>query len=595
MLVDPVRFPIRRWSVRLGALTLPLVLLMPTANVGRSIAVGAEAAAPIGWNSVGYLPHSPKQATIAGNAENFLVVDAQTGNEVLRGRLAPLDTPTGKMLIADFSSVDQPGEYELVVPGVGRSGRFRIASDIFNWPLYCGVRGMYLWRCGCAVEGTFGGDTYRHAACHTEDAWLDHAGGPPGQRRDGVGGWHDAGDYNKYTVNGAFTAGMMLRAWEDFSDRLKSLKFDIPESNNAVPDFLDEVRWEIDWLLKMQADDGRAWHKLSALEFDGFELPEEETARRYLSPWGTAATADLAAVLAQAARVFRPYDAEYADRLLIAAKKSYDALESYPADHRPDLSAFATGPYQSPDSDDRIWAAAELWETTGDSKYLRDFEQRISSAPNDAAPSPPIVDTDWDWGNVRNLGTFTYLRSQHPGRDPALLARIRQQAIAAADAIVETAQRDPHRRTLGSTYYWGCNGTVVRQAMNLHLAQLLTGDKKYEAAMLDALNHVLGRNPYGRSYVTGLGHRPPLYPHDRRSGGDNVAAPWPGYLVGGPWPTADDWHDQQDDYRTNETAINWNGALIYALAAFVESDTFAASVAASQRTDDRSQEQRGDE
>ena len=152
--------------------------------------------------------------------------------------------------------------------------------------------------------------------------------------------------------------------------------------------------------------------------------------------------------------------------------------------------------------------------------------------------------------------------------------------IRVADGIVEKAERHPFGRPLGATYYWGCNGTVVRQAMNLHVADLLAGDKKYEAAMLDAINHVLGRNPHGRSYVTGLGYRPPMFPHDRRSGGDKVEAPWPGYLVGGPWPTAKDWHDDQDDFRTNEIAINWNGALIYALAAFVEPRDFDASVAA---------------
>jgi endoglucanase len=67
--------------------------------------------------------------------------------------------------------------------------------------------------------------------------------------------------------------------------------------------------------------------------------------------------------------------------------------------------------------------------------------------------------------------------------------------------------------------------------------------------------------------VTGIGYRSPLYPHDRRSAADDVTDPWPGYLVGGPQRNARDWRDDQDDYRTNEIAINWNGALVYALAA----------------------------
>ena len=77
--------------------------------------------------------------------------------------------------------------------------------------------------------------------------------------------------------------------------------------------------------------------------------------------------------------------------------------------------------------------------------------------------------------------------------------------------------------------------------------------------------------------MTGLGHEPPLHPHDRRNGINGFLEPWPGYLVGGAWPTARDWRDDQDDYRTNEIAINWNGALIYALAEFVEPATFHQS------------------
>jgi endoglucanase len=101
--------------------------------------------------------------------------------------------------------------------------------------------------------------------------------------------------------------------------------------------------------------------------------------------------------------------------------------------------------------------------------------------------------------------------------------------------------------------------------------------------MLEAINHLFGRNPFGRSYVTGLGDRPPQFPHDRRSGSDDVVPPWPSYLVGGPWPKPTDWYDAQEDYKTNEIAINWNGALIYALAGFVDPGSFDESIAAAKR------------
>jgi endoglucanase len=575
----------------------------------ESPATGESAEAAIRLNTIGYAPDASKVATIAGGGDEFLIRDAKTGAEQLRGRVVamePGDAAERTLRFADFSALDREGDYRIEILGRDASANFRIAHDIYNWPFYCAARAMYLWRCGIEVTGEFDGEIFHHEACHLEDAHLDHVGGPAGHRRNGTGGWHDAGDYNKYTVNGAFTAGMMLKAWEHFGDRLAPLKLDIPESGNDVPDVLDEARWEIDWLLKMQADDGRVYHKLSTLKFGDFMLPDAEKAPRYFSPWGSAATADFVAMMAQGARVFQRMDEEFAQRCLAAAKKSYGFLQDHPEDHRPDQSAFSTGPYDAADADDRLWAAAELWETTGEARYCRDFEQRVltwkggaprerrtpheaNAAAGDGGAQPattqshPLVDADWDWANVRNLGLFTYLLSERSDRNPRVVARVRRDALRVADEIVAAARRHPYGRPLGSRHYWGCNGTVARQTMNLHVAYRLTGEPRYRGAMLEAISHLFGRNPFGRSYVTGLGRRPPMFPHDRRSGGDDVAAPWPGYLVGGPWPKATDWYDDQEDYRTNETAINWNGALIYALAAFVEPRGFDASIAAGQR------------
>jgi endoglucanase len=576
------------WAARQLACGQILLILSIAGSGGVGLAAetspSARAETAVALNSVGYLPDSAKVATIRGvSAGEFVVRESESGKEVLRGRIERRAAAAdGRQVLAtaDFSALSRDGNYRIKISGLNESPEFSISQDIFNWPFYCSARAMYLWRCGCGVKGQFGKEMFQHGVCHAQDALLDHVGGPLGDRKDGRGGWHDAGDYNKYTVNGAFTVGMMLKAWEHHEARLATLTLDIPESKNSLPDFLDEARWELEWLLKMQAGDGRAYHKLSTIEFGGFILPDKETAPRYFSPWSSAGTADLAAVMAQAARIYRRFDPEFAGRCLAAAEKSYRFLDAHPEDQRPDLTAFKTGPYDAPDEDDRIWAAAELWETTGDAKYLKNLERRLGSLKGNS--SSPTVEADWDWGNVRNLGVFTYILSKRPGREPSLLDRVRKDTTRVADAIAATTEKEPFGRTLGSTYYWGCNGTIVRQAMNLYVAGRLAGDDRYRATILSAINHVLGRNLYGRSYVTGLGHRPPVFPHDRRSGGDDIKAPWPGYLVGGAWPTCADWEDMQDNYKTNEIAINWNGALIYALAGFVEPKSFAAAVKAAQ-------------
>jgi endoglucanase len=514
-------------------------------------------------NTIGFLPDHDKRASIAVPCARF-VVRAEDGKEAYAGRTAgPLpNADTGEdLFLADFSALKKPGVYYLDVPGVGRSASFRISRDVYDGAFYTVTRGMYLWRCGMAVSGRHGGQTFAHAACHRDDGYLDFVGGGH-VRRDGAGGWHDAGDYNKYVVNAGVTVGVMFQAWERFRDRLKGFRLDLPESGNGTPDYLNELRWEMAWLLKMQAPDGSVYHKLSTQNFGGFILPERETAERYFTPWSSAATADFVAMAAMAARGFGPYDDAFARRCLDAAGKSYRFLTDHPEEHRADLTGFRTGGYGTTDPDDRLWAAAEMWETTGDGACLTDFETRVRALG-------AKVEADWDWGNVANLGIATYLLSKRPGRDAGLVRDLRAALVGTADDVVRTREAHGYGRPLGTRYYWGCNGTVARQTVLLHTANAIAPKRVYVETSLDALGHLFGRNPYGRSFVTGVGAGPPLHPHDRRSGGDNVEAPWPGYLVGGAWPRAIDWKDEQGSYQTNEIAINWNSALVYALAPFV--------------------------
>jgi endoglucanase len=312
----------------------------------------------------------------------------------------------------------------------------------------------------------------------------------------------------------------------------------------------------------MQAADGSVYHKVSTRKFGGFILPEAEATPRYFAPWGSAATAQFVAMMAMAARDFRPFEPAFADECLQSAWKSYRFLQAHPEDHRPDLSEFSTGTYQVRDTDGRLWAAAELWETTGDANCLRDVETRTGAAKG-------VFDVRWDYGNVKNLGELTYLFSARAGRDDALVALLRTNLLAAADSLVLARDAHGYARPAGTAYSWGGNGLVARQVVLLQAAHRLSPKPEYVTASLDALGHLLGRNYYGRSFVTGVGFKPPLHPHDRRSGAQNLPEPWPGYLVGGSNPGATNWHDVQANFRVNEIAINWNSALIYALAAFV--------------------------
>ena len=520
-----------------------------------------QPAGPIRLNSLGYLPQQQKKATITTNSPTFVVKDAETQEIRFSGKTTgPFyqEDIRQEVMIADFSALQRTGSYYLELPDGSRSVTFPLGETIYRDPFRTAMRGFYLWRCGMAVSGEHQGAHFCSEACHLEDGYLDYLG-QKGVQRDGTGGWHDAGDYGKYIVNAGISMGILSMAWEQLQPQIEKIDLQLPETAPGLPSYLQELKWEMDWVLKMQYADGsgRVSHKLTRTSFSGFIMPQDDKEKRYFTAWSSAATASFAAMTAQAARLFAPYDRAYAERLLTAARLSYDYLQKHPEEKPFIQGDFQTGGYQTSDPDDRLWAAAELWQTTSEEAYLRDFEQR-------AATIDYRVDEDWDWGNVANLGMFTYLLSRREGKDEDTERRIRENALKAADNMTTRAGKDAYGRSL-VRYYWGCNGTLARQTLNLYVAERLRPEGGYKETALKQIAHLFGRNYYNRSYVTGLGINPPMKPHDRRSGADKVKAPWPGYLVGG-GHSATDWVDEEERYSHNEIAINWQASLVFALA-----------------------------
>lgn len=537
-------------------------------------------------DSVGYVANREKRATIvlpAGMTSlsdlTAEVHDASTDDVVWTCTVTgPMnDSTTGTTVyVADFTPFTSPGRYYIGVPGLptskgpATSVSFPIAPDVFHGVLVHAMLGLFGQRCGSSVDINVDGSHWKHGTCHTQDAsqkFLD--GVLMDTIKPSLHGWHDAGDYGKYTTNGAFTVGMMLQAFEHFQPLLSTLTLPIPEAGGSLPDYLDEVKWELDWLLTTMSDDGSVAFKVTAQSFESLTvMPEQDGSRRYYTPISTSATADFAAVFAQAARVYRPYDADLADSYLAAARKAYDFLKANGL-IKPDLTMFGTGGYDgnSGDSDNRAWAAAEMWETTGEDAFLADFEG--------ATKTPKAIADNFDWDNVQNLGVFTYLLSTRAGRDQTMLDTMTASMLASADALATRADTAPFGRSIAN-YWWGSNGAIARTSMNLWVAGVLnpTDAPRYMDAIAMQLDHLLGRNFYDRTQVTGVGYHAPIQPHHRPSISDNTSNPWPGLLVGGPNPSADamlppgaTWKDSSEAYDLNEVAINWNGALIYAAAA----------------------------
>lgn len=440
------------------------------------------------------------------------------------------------------------------------------------------TRAFYLWRCGCAVEADYKGDHFVQQPCHLKDGYMDYVDGTH-TIRDGVGGWHDAGDFGKYTVNAGITVANLFLAWEHFQNKIDKEELSLPETAPEFPEFLKEIKWEIDFLLKMQYPDGsgRVSHKLTRKNFAGFIMPQDDDGERFFTEWSSPATADFVAVMAMAARYFKPYDKAYAKRCLEAAMLSWKYLQQHPERKLWKQGDFSTGGYGTSDEDDRLWACAEMFETTGDKVMLKELETQIKNIPqsikeaeNSDFNKPTgrgYITSAWDWGDVTNLGVWRYAMSKHKGRNKQLLADVKKAIIADADHLVEVSKTNQYGYTL-EKFLWGCNGIQARQAVNLHMADLISPNPKYQKCIEGIADYLLGNNVYQRSFITGLGKNPPMHPHDRRSAADGIANPWPGYLVGG-GHTPTDWVDKEEDYSRNEIAINWQAGLVYLFAALL--------------------------
>lgn len=501
-------------------------------------------------------------------AQGFEVRRSEDDSVALSGTVSEeLTDPATATLVrlADFSDLTEPGEYYLDVAGVGRSVNFRVGDDVYDAELVNVMRGFYAWRSGIDISFDYAGRHYEHAAGHLDDALLDFIDGQTGITKDGAGGWYDAGDFGKYLPTASVSVNSMLAAWELFSDRLAAVELPfIPEHGSELPDFLSELKWELDWLLKMQYDDGsgRVHHKIHSPSFPSLEvLPADDPSTRYFATFSTAATGEFVATMAKAARAFEPYDDVtdgYSETLLEAAWTAYEYLRDHPEDVQYNYAEIPAGEYRKADVADRVWAAAELWETTGDSDVLADFEGRILSSTHFVP--------NFDWDATTNFGLLAYTLSQRDGRDPAIAAQLEQALITAADDISAVQRANGYGRGY-SGFYWGTNGVVARLCLLLQSAYSLDRQQRYLDACSAQIGYLYGRNQYNRSQVTGSGIEPPLNPHHRASASDDIDLPYPGLLVGG-GITATAWRDVQADARNNEVAINWNSALVFALSGF---------------------------
>ena len=343
----------------------------------------------------------------------------------------------------------------------------------------------------------------------------------------------------------------------------------IPESKNDIPDILDEIRWNLDWMMTMQDDDGGVFHKLTTKQFAGTVMPAKATAQRFAIGKGIEASWDFAAVMVLASEIYKPYDAEFAEKCIIAAQKAHNWAIANPYAIYTQPSDVGTGTYTDAVAwASKLWTLIEMYRLSGD----KDALETIKTLPINRKKSSLQT-----WQNNYMLGIYTI--ATNPDVFEAEMVDSAQTIITSmADSYVESLENNGYGVPLvRSDFNWGSNGTAANKGMLLIHAYILTKDEKYLNAATDIVDYILGRNPLDQSYLTGFGVKQVMNPHHRPSQADGIEAPVPGMISGGPNFAATDcakkyvvdsavaksYYDNSCSYATNEVAINWNAPFAY--------------------------------
>lgn len=539
-------------------------------------------------NQVGFYPTGTKIAVVLNSpaSEYFYILDNNKQDTVYSGKLQePVQSAYSSTItrIADFSNFQKNGIFKIAVKDVPDSAPFSINKNVLHNISLASIKAFYYQRSDIALEEKHAGK-WKRPTGHPDTSILIHPSAAGKNRPGGfvissAGGWYDAGDYNKYIVNSGITMGTLLAAYEDFPGYYNSLQLHIPETGNGVPDILNEILYNLRWMLTMQdPNDGGVYHKCTNAKFDGVVMPGVTTAPRYAVQKSTAATLDFAAVMAQAERVYKKFKSTFpglSDSCLRAAKSAWQWSVNNPAvvydqeemnkHFSPPVSTGAYGDKNLPD--EWFWAAAELSITTGNIQYLHH--------PNISFDFMMDIPT---WSKVNMLGVYSILRNKKLFTKSNLdTKKLQHDFIASADMLTDGGNK-AFKTVMGQSvrdFIWGSNAVAMNQSMFLIKAFLLTNNKKYLEAAVSNLDYVLGRNATGYCFVTGIGYASPMHIHHRPSQADGIAEPVPGLLAGGPNPGRQDkcsyqftetetcYTDAECSYASNEIAINWNAPLVY--------------------------------
>ena len=506
------------------------VILASAASV--AVSFSSAVAGPL-VNQLGFTPDAEKIVVYPGSDANGLEVHDLNGKVVLKLK-APMvydwEYSGEEVQTFDISAIKKPGTYRLFRGKEYVGTPIVVGKNVYDDLVKASLKWFYYQRASMPLEPQYAGKWAR-AAGHKDSRVIIYGtdkltgGKGNGQVIKSDRGWYDAGDYGKYIVNSGITVFTLLEAYENFPKYLDSLTWNIPREFAKYPEILEEVRYNLDWMLTMQDKDGGVYHKVTTLKFGGSVLPENDRDARYAILKNVTATLDFAAVMAQASVVYKNIDKAYSDKMLKAAEDAYAWAKMHPQQFYKQPADVQTGNYMHDGEDGKDefrWAAAELFRATKKQYYQDDLKKNLFTA-----------DGAW-WGNVNMLAAFR-VALDSADFDKEIVAAAKKTVLNEANNLRTVGDTSAYRLpAFPWSWNWGSNSAMANNGMVLVHAYLLTKDKSYLDGAQQCLDYLLGKNPQDMTYVTGFGYRSPRNPHHRPSESDMVDDPVPGMLVGGP-------------------------------------------------------------
>ena len=424
-------------------------------------------------DQVGYALNSSKIVFFQGEMlpDSFTIIDADSGVQVYTGDIIEKgydDKAVVLISYGDFTSFKTPGRYYIESAVIGQSYAFEIEENPYDEIYDVALKQYYYNRCGLTLSSELAGDA-AHNACHSKEAQMKEEAAV---KLDVSGGWHIDEASTRDVTTGCRTVNYLLLAYELYPQMFDD-DLGIPESGNEIPDILDEVKYEIDWLLKMQdTTSGAVYSSVNSVDNSalGYLL--------YIDGITMDATIQFAATLAKFSYIYQNYDREFATKCLKAADRAYRYAGQYLNDISPE---------------EYFYAATELYRATGGYGYHNVILNYLMQNP--------VADMENDfvfWGCV------TYLSTKQ------------RVDVNTCEDIIKILMQEGERISYASKNSKllvsmdeqpSGSAALLRDITRLAVVDHIITNHEYATVLENHLHYLLGRNLQSISYLDGAGSR----------------------------------------------------------------------------------------